>query len=77
MRSLKFDSDEGRFKKSKEPAPDGVHRGIWEKLATIHCPTHGASPTVEFAGESAEEVKYRIHACCQPTLEAAEASLHT
>jgi hypothetical protein len=52
-----------------------VQDGIREKLAVMYCSEHHRSPTVEFLPDSIEGFKYRVNACCDPALKAAESAL--
>jgi hypothetical protein len=58
-----------------EATMSAVQDGIRNKLAVVYCSEHHQSPTVEFVPDSTDGFKYRLHACCEPALKAAESAL--
>jgi hypothetical protein len=48
---------------------------IRNKLAVVYCSEHHQNPTVEFMPDAADGFKYRLHACCDSALRAAESAL--
>jgi hypothetical protein len=52
-----------------------VQDGIKKKLAVMYCSEHHRSPTVEFLPDSVDGFKYRVNACCDAALKAAESAL--
>lgn len=76
MISVKVDFDEEESGTNlKEATVSAVQVGIRNKLAIVYCSEHHRKPTAEFMNDSAGGFKYRLHACCEPALRAAESAL--
>jgi hypothetical protein len=76
MISFKMDFNEDKFKKSlTDAALTSAREGIQRKVSSVRCPTHGENARAEFINQSADQLEYKIHACCDPAVESAKAAL--
>ena len=41
-----------------------IQQSVMGKVANLVCPEHGVPATVEVAGDSLQQVKFKINACC-------------
>jgi hypothetical protein len=76
MISFKMDFNEEEFQKNlTEATLKAAQEGIQQKVAGVRCPTHGENARAEFINKSGNQLEYKIHACCEPAVEAAKAAL--
>jgi len=76
MISFKMDFNEEEFKRNLTEATfKAAQEGIQRKVAGVRCPTHGESARAEFINKTGNQLEYKIHACCEPAVEAAKAAL--